>query len=93
MSSGRPSTRSSISIENDASPALVFSTEISIRNGWLANTSGAGRRVTARPRMVSSDSTPEAMMNDRSHAKSRYSRLLPVLMAARPMASARNTNQ
>jgi hypothetical protein len=50
---------------------LVFSTAISIKNGCPANTSGAGRRVTRSPRMVSSDSTPDAMMNDSSHARSR----------------------
>jgi hypothetical protein len=71
LSIGLPRIRSSTSIEYEAMPFFWFSTAISIRNGWPANTCGGGRRLTSSPRIVTSDSTPEAMMNDSSQASSR----------------------
>jgi hypothetical protein len=42
--------------------------------------------------MVTSLSTPDAMMKLSNHAKIKYRRLLPVLIAATPIAIARNVS-
>ena len=72
-------------MEYEARRGFLFSTPISMRNGRLAKMRPGARRDTRRPRMVMSLSTPEATMVDSSQPSSRYNRLLPVLMAARPM--------
>ena len=51
-----------------------------------ANTRGGGLRRISSPRRDMSDIAPDAMIADSNQPSSRYSRLLPVLIAARPIA-------